>query len=150
MTNWDQRWLDAAKFYSGWSKDPSTQVGAIAVRDNDELSKGWNGFPRGLADTQERLGDRNLKLRLIVHAEANCIYNAGRKGVSLLGSTMYIHGLHVCSECAKACVQAGVKKVVMRYREMDYQRWAESCNLAQDIFTEAGVDWDSELIEDNT
>jgi len=42
----------------------------------------------------------------------NCIFNATYNGISLEGSTMYVYGLPVCSECAKGIIQSGVKRVV--------------------------------------
>lgn len=69
---WRNRYLLLAKHFSTWSKDPSTQVGAVAVSDNGLiLSEGWNGFPRGIRDTQNRLGDRQTKYDYMVHAEKN-------------------------------------------------------------------------------
>ena len=42
----------------------------------------------------------------------NCIYNAAANGISLKDSTLYIHGLPVCSDCALGIIQAGVSRVV--------------------------------------
>ena len=65
---WRNRYLLLAKHFSTWSKDPSTQVGAVAVSNNGLiLSEGWNGFPRGIRDTQGRLGDRQTKYDYMVH-----------------------------------------------------------------------------------
>jgi len=68
----------------------------------------------------------------------NGIYNASRTGVSLYGSTIYVYGLPVCHECAKAIIQVGIKKVVMRKETKD-NRWNDSCDLAQIFFREAGI-----------
>ena len=63
---WDKRFLELAKHISGWSKDPSTKVGCIVVGEDREIrSTGFNGFPRGIEDKQERLEDREQKLSLI-------------------------------------------------------------------------------------
>ena len=37
-----------AKLISTWSKDPSTQVGTIAVRNRTVIAQGYNGFPRNI------------------------------------------------------------------------------------------------------
>ena len=109
---WRNRYLLLAKHFSTWSKDPSTQVGAVAVSDNGLiLSEGWNGFPRGIRDTQDRLVDRQTKHDYVVHSEKNLIYNATYNGVSLLNSNLYVYGLPVCSECAKGVIQVGIKSV---------------------------------------
>ena len=72
---WDGRFLDLAAHISNWSKDPSTKVGCVVVGPDREIrSTGFNGFPRGIADTDERLSDRNLKYPLICHAEGERYY----------------------------------------------------------------------------
>ena len=69
---WDKRFLDLAKHISDWSKDPSTKVGCIVVGEDREIrSTGFNGFPRGIEDKQERLEDREQKYPMICHAEEN-------------------------------------------------------------------------------
>ena len=81
---WDIRFLELAKHISGWSKDPSTKVGCVVVGEDREIrSTGFNGFPRGISDDNERLTDRNQKYPLICHAEENAIMHAARIGVSL-------------------------------------------------------------------
>lgn len=136
---WDKRYLELAKLISTWSKDPSTKIGAVVVGDSGQvLAQGYNGFPRGLSDLDELYADRELKYKRICHAEMNAIYNASRTGVSLYGSTIYVYGLPVCHECAKAVIQVGIKRVVMQ--AIDTDRWGESCDLAQRFFREAGVE----------
>ena len=137
---WDFRFLRLAAEISSWSKDPNTKVGAVVVDDDRQiLSYGYNGFPRAIADNY-RLNDRDQKLKFIVHAESNCIYNAADKGVSLRGGTMYVHGLLVCSECAKALVQIGIKRVVMGYPQVIRAEWRESYKVSSAMFDEAGID----------
>lgn len=56
---WDQRFIDLAFHLSGWSKDPSTKVGCVVVGEDREIrSTGFNGFPRGISDDNERLTER--------------------------------------------------------------------------------------------
>ena len=118
MSNkWDKRFLEMATLVASWSKDPSTQVGAIAVRNRTVIAQGYNGFPRGMSDEQFRYEQKPLKYKMIVHAEMNLIYNAADNGVSLRNSTVYVVGLPVCSDCAKGLIQVGVSRVVMPMRE---------------------------------
>jgi dCMP deaminase len=140
MNKWDQRYLALAKEVSTWSKDPSTQVGAVTVGSKKEvLSQGFNGFPRGIDDTDERYHHRETKYKLVVHAEMNAIYNATYSGTSLDGATLYVYGLPICSECAKGIIQVGIKKVVVeKSKELD--NWNESVQLSQKMFDEAGVE----------
>ena len=140
MNKWTRRYLDVAKSVSTWSKDPSKQIGAVAVGDKGQiLSKGYNGFPRGVKDTDNRYNVREEKYKYVVHGEMNCIYNACNSGVSLNGATLYVTGLPVCSECAKGIIQVGITKVVMEYPKDIPDNWKESMILTEQMFDEAGV-----------
>lgn len=139
---WILNYLSLAKTISEWSKDPSTKVGAVAVGSRGQiLAQGYNGFPRGIADTPERLNNRDEKYKLIVHGEMNCIYNAALNGTSLDGADMYVHGLPVCSDCAKGIIQIGIKRVFTCYPESIADKWRESAQLTSDMFQEAGVEY---------
>jgi dCMP deaminase len=140
MNKWSRRYLDVAKEVATWSKDPSKKIGAIAVGDKGQiLSQGYNGFPRGVKDTDNRYNVREEKYKYVVHGEMNCIYNACNSGVSLNGATLYVTGLPVCSECAKGIIQVGIIKVVMEYPKDIPDNWKESMILTQQMFLEAGV-----------
>jgi dCMP deaminase len=140
MNKWTRRYLDIAKEVSTWSKDPSKQIGAVAVGDKGQiLSQGYNGFPRGVKDTDERYNNREEKYKYVVHGEMNCIYNACNSGVSLNGATLYVTGLPVCSECAKGIIQVGIKKVVMEYPKDIPPIWEKSVQLTKQMFLEANV-----------
>ena len=144
LNSWDYRYLNLAKEVSTWSKDPSTQVGAVIVGDKGQiLSQGYNGFPRGIKDSKDRLNDRPTKLKLVVHAEMNCIYNASFSGVSLENSTVYVHGLPVCSECAKGVIQVGVKRVIMCYPIDIDDKWKDAFDDTQKMFDEANITYAS-------
>ena len=137
---WGDKYIHLAKEISTWSKDPSTKVGAIVVgSDGQILSQGFNGFPRGIKDSDERLNDRERKYELIVHAEMNAIYNASLNGVSLKDSTLYVYGLPICNECAKGVIQVGIKKVVAMRPKKYNIAWEESINNARSLFSEAEV-----------
>ena len=139
---WDIRYLELAKHISGWSKDPSRKIGAVAVGESGEvLAQGYNGFPRGINDAPGRYEDRPTKYKYVVHAEMNVIYNSSMNGVPLMGSTLYVYGLPVCSDCAKGIIQSGIEKVVMVDQEIP-DDWKESASLTLDMFTEAGVEYE--------
>ena len=139
---WGDRYTHLAKEISTWSKDPSTKVGAVVIGNNGEvLSQGYNGFPRSIKDTPQRLNDREKKYNLVVHAEMNAIYNASLNGVSLKGSTLYVYGLPICNECAKGVIQVGIDKVIAT-RPADYNKeWDESIKDAKALFKEAEVEY---------
>ena len=112
--SWDEYFMGVAMLAARRSKDPSTQVGACIVsQDNIIISTGYNGMPKGCSDDQfpwERTGAENeTKYPYVVHAELNAILNAN--GRDLRGSRLYV-ALFPCNECAKAIIQSGVKEVV--------------------------------------
>jgi dCMP deaminase len=134
---WHRRFMALALLVSTWSKDPSTRVGAVAVRDRRVLATGYNGLPRGVADLSDRLHDRAMKLLMTSHAETNVIGAAAHHGVSLDGATVYVT-MWPCSHCAAQLINAGVTEVVTR--RADYPgRWAVSFTAAEQMFSEAGV-----------
>jgi dCMP deaminase len=140
--HWHHRYLGLAREVASWSKDPSRKIGAIAVGSKGQvLAQGYNGFPRGISDDEIRLNDRELKYKFVVHAEMNLIYNATYNGVSLDGSTVYVTGLPVCSECAKGLIQVGVKRVVMAKLDETPPMWKESFDFTTKLFDEAKVQW---------
>lgn len=137
---WDKKFLELAKHISTWSKDPSKKIGAVAVGPNRNiLATGYNGFPKGIQDTPERLNDRETKYELVVHAEMNCIYNAVENGVSLKGAHLYVYGLPICHECAKGVVQVGIARVVIEDKLCAEQRWSDSFAKSKRIFYEGNV-----------
>jgi dCMP deaminase len=141
---WHKHFIEVAKLTSNLSKDPSTQVGAVVVdRDRRILATGYNGFPKGIADTEERLNNRIEKYKHIIHAEMNCIYNATFNGVSLNNSILYVYGLPICSDCAKGLIQVGIKTVHIcsSYTQNNMpDKWKEHWNISKLMFNEAGVE----------
>ena len=139
---WDMRYMALAKEVSTWSKDPSTQVGTVAVGSKGQvLSQGYNGFPRGCDDHELYYLNKAIKYKRIVHAEMNAIYNAAENGVSLKDSTIYVIGLPICHDCAKGLIQAGISRVVTPEQAIP-ENWQESISSSISMFKEAGVVWD--------
>ena len=113
--------------------------GAIIVKNDEIISTGYNGSPRGRKNcvdmgfcTREAMqvprGER-YELCRSVHAEANAIISAARK--ETLGGTLYLVGRDVetgtlhpdpqpCAMCRKLILNAGLDKVVMRNTETGY------------------------------
>jgi dCMP deaminase len=142
---WDYRFLEHASQVALWSKDPSTKVGAVIVDDKRRIvAEGYNGFPRGVSDTPERLGDRPTKLAFTVHAEVNAILNANSK---VEGCTLYVYPSFVlpfcCNECAKVVVQSGIRRVVGYVPPAEnyvrFKSWLDSLKFSEQMFQEAGV-----------
>jgi dCMP deaminase len=134
---WDRRYLELAKMVASWSKDPSTQTGAVFVRDNSVISLGYNGFPKGIADTEERLNDRETKYGIIVHCEMNALLTAKS---SVRGATLYTWPFLSCDRCCVHMIQAGVGRVVAPALPPELQeRWGKSIAATKALFREAGV-----------
>ena len=111
---WDEYFMGVALLSGRRSKDPSTQVGACIVsQDNKILSMGYNGFPIGCSDDEfpwDKKGEEeDTKYPYVTHSELNAILNY--RGGSLAGAKLYV-SLFPCNECAKAIIQAGIKTVV--------------------------------------
>lgn len=125
MTDWDKRFLDLADHVAEWSKDPSTKVGCVIVGEGRRvLAMGYNGFPAGIKDLSSRLGDRETKLKLTVHAESNALNNAAFHGVSVRGATAYISKV-CCFPCFLSMVNAGIVRVVYRSDPAFEDRWMD-------------------------
>ncbi|MBP3266905.1 MAG: dCMP deaminase family protein [Lachnospiraceae bacterium] len=136
--SWDEYFMGVSKLAGMRSKDPNTQVGACIVsHDNNILSMGYNGFPKGCSDDDfpwEREGDfGETKYAYVTHSELNAILNY--RGGSLEGTKLYV-SLFPCNECAKAIIQAGIKTVV--YDDDKYDG-TPSDLAAKRLFDAAGV-----------
>ena len=138
LDKWDFRFLALAEHIAGWSKDPSTQVGAVIThtRSKRVVSMGFNGLPAGVEDTEERLADRETKYEMVVHAEQNALMFAGDRAE---GGTLYVHPLPPGARCAVMIIQAGIVRVVCDQPDFDDQRWGEQAEIADGMFREAGL-----------
>ena len=105
------------------SKSPclSRQIGAVIVYENSIVATGYNGPPRGVSHCEEECLRRvlgfssgeGLHLCPAAHAEANCIVNAARLGVSVLDTTIYMNCPIPCAECTKLIINAGITELVV-------------------------------------
>ena len=137
---WDEYFMAIAKLSAMRSKDPSTQVGACIVsNDNRILSIGYNGAPNGFNDEKFPWGRKGnpleTKYLYVVHAERNAILNYRGSRKDLENSKIYVD-LFPCNECAKEIIQAGIKEVVYlsdKYADTDEtiasKRLLDSCNV---------------------
>lgn len=139
LVKWDLRFLDLASVIASWSKDTSTQCGAVIVRPNKSIaSVGFNGFPRGMLDDHELYLNREQKYARVIHGEMNAVLSAMEP---LHGYTCYI--THPpCDRCCVHLIQAGLSRVVWPVsRDPGFQdRWGESLTRSRAYFHEAGVE----------
>ncbi|MDO5733756.1 MAG: dCMP deaminase family protein [Eubacteriales bacterium] len=139
--SWDEYFMGAALLAARRSKDPSTQVGAAVVNsENKIVSIGYNGMPIGCSDDEfpwAREGEfLSTKYPFVCHAELNAILNAG--GHKLDDARIYVP-LFPCNECAKAIIQAGIKKVI--YLSDKYQD-SDSTKASKIMFKAAAVEYE--------
>jgi dCMP deaminase len=137
---WDRRFLGLADHVATWSKDPSSKVGAVVVgKTPNLLAVGYNGFPPGVEDADERLDHRPTKYDLVVHGEINALINAAFEPVSV-----YI----TCPPCIRCAVQIlayrSVQRVVTWAPAPDMlERWGADFDKTKAIFAEAGISYRS-------
>jgi dCMP deaminase len=140
-TKWDRRYLELVDHVAGWSRDRSTHIGAVLVKNNRVLAVGFNGMPTGVDDTVETRHERPAKLFWFEHGERNVIYTAARNGISCEGATLYTTGIP-CADCSRAVIQSGITQVVVWKKGTGLEvsdRWRDSCQAGEVMLTEAGV-----------
>ena len=138
VISWDEYFMGLSHLSALRSKDPNTQVGACIVdKEHKVVSIGYNGMPRGCNDEDfpwEREGDfLSTKYAYVVHAELNAILNSPR---SVKDCTIYV-SLFPCNECAKAIIQAGIKRVIY---ESDKYDGTDGNIASKKMLMEAGVE----------
>ena len=149
---WDKHFLDLSLKHAQMSKDPNTKVGSVIVGPDRELiSAGFNGFPRGIEDTSERLNEREQKLKLIVHAEMNAVLAAARHGIKLKGCTLYLTASKVktglvwggppCTRCTVEIIQAGITEIVSYPFKNVPSKWLDDIEFSRSLLKEAGVNY---------
>ncbi len=133
---WDRRFVELSKFIAQWSLDPSTKTGSVITDVKRRvISVGYNGLAQGVEDLPERLNNREIKYKIIVHCERNALLFANR---SVEGCTLYTWPFMSCSTCASMVIQAGIKRVVAPWS--DNERWIAEFELSKQMFKEAGVE----------
>ena len=136
--SWHEHFLKVAELIASRSKDPSTKVGCVIVGERHDIrATGYNGLPRGVKDSPQRMV-RPLKYLYTEHAERNAIYNAAYVGTPLAGCDAFITW-PPCADCARALIQVGIRRIYT-YEHVIPERWVESMNTSYTLLREAGVD----------
>ncbi len=132
---WEEYFMMLALAASLKSKDPSTQVGAVIIDNKTRklVSSGYNGFPRYIDDNQIPQ-IRPDKYLYVVHAELNAILHAQRE---LPDCSLY-STVFPCSECMKAIIQSGIKRVVY-LNELNGTDWNDSRKATNKMAELAGI-----------
>lgn len=144
IPSWDEIFMKHCYIIASRSKDISTQIGSVIVRDKVIISEGYNDFPRGVNDYAEGRRERPLKLLYTGHSEANSINNCARHGTSCLGATLYTFG-YPCAGCMIDIINGGIKEIVIHKQWMERaesfykDRWNESQEASEAMLNEAGI-----------
>lgn len=150
-------YLDLADVVSKRGTCLRRNYGAVIVKNDEVISTGYVGAPRGRQNCSDMgicirqklnipRGER-YELCRSVHAEANAIISAERN--KMIGSTMYLSGREVstgeliansccCSMCKRMVINAGIKNVIIRdteetYRIIDVEDWIENDESVEGI-----------------
>lgn len=130
--SWDEYFLKLAMLASERSTCPRMHCGCVLVKDKFVLSTGYNGSIAGQPHCEDEgcLIVENHCVRTN-HAEMNALIQAALHGVSTKGATAYITNMS-CTNCAKALITAGIKRVVVFSDFHD--------TLATQFYTQSGVE----------
>lgn len=126
--DWDQYFIMNAFLTASRSSCERLHVGCVIVKDKHIIAHGYNGFLPGLPHIGFVVDGHE---QMTVHAEQNAIADCAKRGVSVLGSTIYITH-YPCINCAKVMLSAGVGEI--KYRD-DYK----NSELVGKLFDMAGV-----------
>ena len=138
---WDLRFLELAKLISTWSKDPSTQTGAVITSGKRIISTGFNGFPETMEDNDWLYANREEKYSRIVHCEMNALLFSKE---SVEGATLYTHPFISCDRCFVHMIQAGITRFVAPTpTDEQLVRWGASFEKVRKYAKELNV----ELVE---
>ena len=135
--------------------------GSIIVKNDEIISTGYTGAPRGRKNCidlnlciREKLNvprGKQYELCRSVHSEANAIISASRR--DMIGATLYLVGkdaktgeyvenANSCSMCKRLIVNSGIKNIIVRdskdkFREINVEEWIENDDSLE-IMKEAG------------
>jgi dCMP deaminase len=148
--DWDEYFLNIAKEVSKRATCIRRRFGAVIVKDNEQISSGYCGAPRGTPNCSDLKkcfrkeynipSGKNYNLCRSVHAEMNAIIQAGKKNTK--GAVMYLHGEDAetgkvidgkpCVWCRRLIINAEIKTVITRtpegYKKYEVKDWVAEQN----------------------
>lgn len=144
-------YLDLAEMVSQRGTCLRRRYGAVIVKNDEVISTGYVGAPRGRKNCSDLGECVRQKMRIprgeryelcrSVHAEANAIISASRD--KMIGSSMYLTGIEVdtgeyvshsssCSMCKRLVINAGIETVYIRDSKEEYRKVSVSDWIEQD------------------
>ena len=139
INKWHKYFMNIAKETAKLSKDESTKVGAVFVKDKQIKSCGFNGAPASFPDDEvpsDNTSDQLIykKNTYMCHAELNAILHYSGPANDLRNSTVYVT-VSPCSNCAKMLAQLNINEVIydIKYHNSD------ETDAAEAIFKKCGI-----------
>ncbi len=139
--NWNEYFMNMCDLVKSRATCLRRDVGAVLVKNNQIISTGYNGPPKGhphcdelggcLRDIQGVPSGQRFEISRAVHAEENTIAQAAENGISTRGATLYCT-TYPCVMCMRIIVNAGVKKIVYKEYYAD--------EITQSIAERSGVE----------
>lgn len=141
----DRRLLGVAQWFSRYSPDPSTKVGAaIARRDSSLAATGYNRFPPGYDQSPYLYADRAFKYKHIIHAEVMALMTLHEAGETPTGFTVYT-SFPCCPDCLERLGEAGIVRavsppIVTQGRSQSWQEeWKERLERSARVASRYGI-----------
>jgi dCMP deaminase len=132
QNKWDEHWMRIAFSTAKLSKDKSTKVGSVIVNnDNTRISTGYNGFVKGIDETEEKW-ERPRKYLYVRHAEENAIIFCP---FERSGATLYCTH-QPCHRCIGLIAQANIRRVLycLPYNNLEHKDiWDEHVKLFDEV-----------------
>jgi len=154
--SWNEYFMILAKIAATRSTCLSRPTGAVIVKGKQVLSTGYNGSMPGVAHCNEEgkcfrrssgaADSGKYDHCRSIHAEANAIAQAAKKGVNIAGAEVYVT-LYPCYVCTKLLASAGIKKV---YYEIGYiSPDTKRDKLWEEALKVAGIEAEEVKLSDN-
>lgn len=124
-------YLDIATTVAGRSTCLRRQYGAVIVKNDEIISTGYNGAPRGCVNCTDAKSCKREDLHIphneryelcrSVHAEQNALLSAARKDcidaimyIACVRNHEWVQGAECCDICRKLIINAGIRYVIIR------------------------------------
>ena len=124
VPSFDEIFMREVYLIASKSKDFRTKIGAVLVKDNHSILRGYNGIAKGVKDLPERM-ERPEKYDWMSHAERNACFMGAKFGISTDNSILYTQGIP-CVQCADAVINCGIKEIVIHKQWNDITKDANT------------------------
>jgi len=137
-----KKWITLAEELSKNCIDPYVKIGCVLVKDDEQISEGWNRVATGVEEIEARHRQRPAMYYWVEHAERIAVYGAARNGVSTAGATAYVNvsPSSVCTICLRALIEAGIIRIVGNTRVLNSMSVRNHSIVNQKMLDEAGIE----------